>query len=207
MKETLSQKPVSDDPFALDQFAAPPLVQLQAVLLRVFQQYWRTPSYLYSKTALCTSVVRPLFICPCPIIIANTTAGSLCRLLLLGCTHLPSRSPKPTFCNFHVVDSVRQSLPANHAALCNAARTLRVPRTPIQDLLLGSLHHLQPHRRNALEHTRGYYPVLLMVLPYRSIQECSTYRRCRRAWRPDVLVPMEFRHVCWNIHTSRRSRY
>lgn len=56
MKETLSQKPVSDDPFALDQFAAPPLVQLQAVLLRVFQQYWRTPSYLYSKTALCTSV-------------------------------------------------------------------------------------------------------------------------------------------------------
>ncbi|KAK0121069.1 hypothetical protein ONS96_011252 [Cadophora gregata f. sp. sojae] len=56
MKETLSQKPVSEDPHALDQFAAPPSVQLMAVLLRVFQQYWRTPSYLYSKTALCTSV-------------------------------------------------------------------------------------------------------------------------------------------------------
>ncbi|CZT45851.1 probable ABC1 transport protein [Rhynchosporium secalis] len=56
MKETLSQNPVSEDPTALDQFAAPPIVQLKAVVLRVFQQYWRTPSYLYSKTALCTSI-------------------------------------------------------------------------------------------------------------------------------------------------------
>ncbi|KAL8989589.1 MAG: hypothetical protein Q9177_001554 [Variospora cf. flavescens] len=54
MRETLSQQPVavhaSD---ALGAFAAPFGTQLWIVLKRVFQQYWRTPSYLYSKVALC----------------------------------------------------------------------------------------------------------------------------------------------------------
>jgi ATP-binding cassette, subfamily G (WHITE), member 2, PDR len=53
MKETLSQKPVSDDPTALESFAAPFGVQMWTVLQRVFEQWWRTPSYLYSKTILC----------------------------------------------------------------------------------------------------------------------------------------------------------
>jgi ATP-binding cassette subfamily G (WHITE) protein 2 (PDR) len=53
MKEKLSQKTIDEDPTALDQFAAPFGLQMWAVLVRVFQQYWRTPSYLYSKTALC----------------------------------------------------------------------------------------------------------------------------------------------------------
>ncbi|CAG8953551.1 hypothetical protein HYFRA_00010008 [Hymenoscyphus fraxineus] len=55
LKQTLSQKPVEDDPSALDAYAAPFSVQLWAVLTRVFAQYWRTPSYLYSKTLLCVS--------------------------------------------------------------------------------------------------------------------------------------------------------
>ena len=38
------------------EFAAPFAEQLRAVLHRVFQQYWRTPSYIYSKFALCTLV-------------------------------------------------------------------------------------------------------------------------------------------------------
>ncbi|KAL8834803.1 MAG: hypothetical protein Q9170_003599, partial [Blastenia crenularia] len=54
MKENLSQHPVSvTDPDALQPFAAPYGTQLWIVLIRVFQQYWRTPSYLYSKVALC----------------------------------------------------------------------------------------------------------------------------------------------------------
>lgn len=54
MKRTLSQQSVpAIDPNALRPFAAPFITQLQAVLARVFQQYWRTPSYLYSKVALC----------------------------------------------------------------------------------------------------------------------------------------------------------
>jgi hypothetical protein len=43
----------SSDVDALRPFAAPFVTQLSVVLKRVFQQYWRTPSYLYSKVALC----------------------------------------------------------------------------------------------------------------------------------------------------------
>lgn len=42
------------------QFAATTPVQIQQVTKRVFQQLWRTPSYIYSKTALC--VFSALFI-------------------------------------------------------------------------------------------------------------------------------------------------
>jgi ATP-binding cassette, subfamily G (WHITE), member 2, PDR len=52
MKEELSQKPVDEDPTSLDSYAATFAVQMRTVLTRVFQQWWRTPSYLYSKTAL-----------------------------------------------------------------------------------------------------------------------------------------------------------
>lgn len=54
MKTTLSQRPVLiNDSDAFRPFAAPFGSQLLVVLIRVFQQYWRTPSYLYSKVALC----------------------------------------------------------------------------------------------------------------------------------------------------------
>ncbi|SCO92613.1 probable ABC1 transport protein [Fusarium oxysporum] len=44
------------DPGSYREFAAPFRVQLRENLFRVFQQYWRTPVYIYSKTALCTLV-------------------------------------------------------------------------------------------------------------------------------------------------------
>ncbi|KAL2844337.1 ABC-2 type transporter-domain-containing protein [Aspergillus pseudoustus] len=40
------------DPAALAEFAAPFSVQLAQVTKRVFQQYWRTPSYIFSKSIL-----------------------------------------------------------------------------------------------------------------------------------------------------------
>ncbi|KAL8695772.1 MAG: hypothetical protein Q9224_003171 [Gallowayella concinna] len=60
MKRTLSTKPVDKEPTALYEFAERFPVQLLLVLRRVFEQYWRTPSYLYSKTLLC--VASALFI-------------------------------------------------------------------------------------------------------------------------------------------------
>lgn len=44
------------DKTSYNEFAAPFAVQMREVLSRVFQQYWRTPSYIYSKLALCVSV-------------------------------------------------------------------------------------------------------------------------------------------------------
>ncbi|KPM35009.1 Multidrug resistance protein CDR1 [Neonectria ditissima] len=45
-----------DDPSSFDEFAAPFLVQLFNVTRRVFEQYWRTPSYIYSKATLCVLI-------------------------------------------------------------------------------------------------------------------------------------------------------
>ncbi|TGO54860.1 hypothetical protein BCON_0101g00320 [Botryotinia convoluta] len=56
LKTTLSQKQVEHDPTSFNSFAAGFGTQMQVVLVRVFQQYWRTPPYLYSKTALCLCV-------------------------------------------------------------------------------------------------------------------------------------------------------
>lgn len=54
MKEELRElNPEEHDPDALREYAAPFMLQLREALIRVFQQYWRTPSYLYSKVLLC----------------------------------------------------------------------------------------------------------------------------------------------------------
>lgn len=45
-----------EDPGSYREFAAPLWDQLLIVTQRVFQQYWRTPTYIYSKFTLCTSV-------------------------------------------------------------------------------------------------------------------------------------------------------
>ncbi len=55
MRSTLIEKPAENDTQALDEYAAPFGLQLATACVRVFQQYWRTPSYLYSKTFLCVS--------------------------------------------------------------------------------------------------------------------------------------------------------
>ncbi|OWP04280.1 hypothetical protein B2J93_9348 [Marssonina coronariae] len=45
----------SDEKASFQEFAAPLLSQMIEVQKRVFQQYWRTPSYIYSKVVLCTA--------------------------------------------------------------------------------------------------------------------------------------------------------
>ncbi|KAL2128209.1 hypothetical protein VTI74DRAFT_9521 [Chaetomium olivicolor] len=47
---------LTNDPASYREFAAPFWQQLLAVTHRVFQQYWRTPSYIYSKASLCVLV-------------------------------------------------------------------------------------------------------------------------------------------------------
>jgi ATP-binding cassette, subfamily G (WHITE), member 2, PDR len=58
LRQTLSQSPVSlVDPDASRPYAVSLYMQLRWVLRRNFQQYWRTPSYLYPKVALCLGSV------------------------------------------------------------------------------------------------------------------------------------------------------
>ncbi|KAI0548730.1 ABC-2 type transporter-domain-containing protein [Xylaria curta] len=48
--------PPTQDDQSFREHAAPFSVQFKEVTYRVFQQYWRNPTYIYSKTALCTFV-------------------------------------------------------------------------------------------------------------------------------------------------------
>lgn len=62
LKETRPQEtePASNpnDKDSYREFAATAMVQQFEVSHRVFQQYWRTPSYIYSKAALCIFSVK-----------------------------------------------------------------------------------------------------------------------------------------------------
>ena len=61
LKKTLSDKPQEDSgPDAFREFAAPFQVQLWECLARVFAQYFRSPTYIWSKVALC--VLTALYI-------------------------------------------------------------------------------------------------------------------------------------------------
>ncbi|KKY22769.1 putative abc [Phaeomoniella chlamydospora] len=62
MKAELGSRPTdqSKNPADYREFAAPFGLQLWEVFKRVNAQYWRTPSYIYSKTALC--LITALFI-------------------------------------------------------------------------------------------------------------------------------------------------
>jgi hypothetical protein len=50
-----------EDAGSYREFAASFPQQFREVSLRVFQQYWRTPSYIYSKITLCVLVVGSIF--------------------------------------------------------------------------------------------------------------------------------------------------
>ena len=59
IKAERSQLAKSDDPTQAggrNEFAASTITQFRIVLIRVFQQYWRTPSYIWSKFSLATAV-------------------------------------------------------------------------------------------------------------------------------------------------------
>ncbi|KAI0469153.1 ABC-2 type transporter-domain-containing protein [Xylaria cf. heliscus] len=48
--------PPTEDDQSFREHAAPFMTQFKEVTYRVFQQYWRNPTYIYSKAALCTFV-------------------------------------------------------------------------------------------------------------------------------------------------------
>ncbi|KAG7286404.1 ZEB2-regulated ABC transporter 1 [Staphylotrichum longicolle] len=55
-RDVKESNPITDDPGSYREFAASFWQQLFEVTHRVFQQYWRTPSYIYSKASLCVLV-------------------------------------------------------------------------------------------------------------------------------------------------------
>lgn len=62
MKTTLSQKPAAPQVTGYEEFAMPLFSQFLICLQRMFQQYWRTPQYIYSKAILCIIPVSSLLL-------------------------------------------------------------------------------------------------------------------------------------------------
>lgn len=60
MKEELLQRPQAPRTAGYGEFAMPLWTQFLICLQRMFQQYWRCPSYIYAKAAMC--IIPPLFI-------------------------------------------------------------------------------------------------------------------------------------------------
>ncbi|KAI9935030.1 hypothetical protein ASPWEDRAFT_117761 [Aspergillus wentii DTO 134E9] len=60
MKAELSQRPQAPRAAGYGEFAMPLWAQFLVCIQRMFQQYWRSPSYIYSKAAMC--ILPPLFI-------------------------------------------------------------------------------------------------------------------------------------------------
>jgi len=60
IKQEMSSNTSSDSSGSHAEFAMPFTSQLREVTVRVFQQYWRTPGYIYSKLLL--GVASALFI-------------------------------------------------------------------------------------------------------------------------------------------------
>ena len=87
--------------------------QLERTTLRLFSHYWRTPSYIYSKTLLCTFTVSRR--CTTRKTTALTwTLGSLYRILILEVRKLHSRPSKPDLRGLSSVDSLHQPRSADH---------------------------------------------------------------------------------------------
>jgi ABC-type multidrug transport system ATPase subunit len=105
LRELVNQpSPVSDlsDQASYSEFAAPFVQQLFLVSLRVFQQYWRNPSYIWSKALLTIGCVR---------LPGRVVTGLYTNTLMAVNTYwiLPfqgrghaARSPKPAFWRFYL---------------------------------------------------------------------------------------------------------
>lgn len=81
MKSELSQKPPTPQVTGYGEFAMPLFAQFLICLERMFQQYWRTPQYLYSKATLCVIPVSDLSFLFSPGVLLLTYFDSRCSLV------------------------------------------------------------------------------------------------------------------------------
>jgi len=131
-----------DDPDALRPFAASFGTQLRTVLVRVFQQYWRTPSYLYPKVALCLFSVSPSQP-KTDFDSADHYPGNVHRLFLLEDAQFPPGTAKSAICRLHAPHNLLQFLLTDSAKFCHATGPLRSQRTSVQDLFLDGVYPVE----------------------------------------------------------------
>jgi ABC-type multidrug transport system ATPase subunit len=97
------------------EFAAPFKVQLYEVTKRVFQQYWRTPSYIYSKAAICVLAVSSAIATNA--IETNTNEGGSHWILVPQRQELDARPPESNLRSICAFQHVWTDGSTDHAEL------------------------------------------------------------------------------------------
>ena len=156
-------------------FAASFMDQLRAVAMRCAQQYWRTPSYIYSKAILTIG---------CSLLIGFSFFGSENTMMglqnqMFG-VFIFLFVVRKTFTVYAVhplttIPGHSTNLP-NHANVDLTANPLRSPRAAIKNLRLASLRPLQHLHRASLERLHGHLLLPSMVLPRWSIPQCRSHK-------------------------------
>jgi hypothetical protein len=143
MEHDLSKLPV-DEHKHLTTFATPFWYQTYLVTLRCFEQYWRTPSYLYSKCALCILPVSLSLLLVVQVTIADilSTLDTLHRFFIFQSRKHDPGSPKPDVRCLHANDHLRQPGPANHAPVLYTACSVRNSRATVEIPFLAIIYCL-----------------------------------------------------------------
>jgi energy-coupling factor transporter ATP-binding protein EcfA2 len=110
-------------------YAASLSQQFLACTQRVAQQYWRTPTYIYSKLSLCfITVSQPLTSTDIHKYLLISVSESLHRPLLPELPAVPPRAPEPTLLDLHAPRNLRIPNLPNHARLRHPTHTVRRTR-------------------------------------------------------------------------------
>jgi len=142
-----------DNSKAATEFAASFVCQMTQVLKRLFQQYWRSPSYIYSKALLSVgsvsnATVVDLFQSHSAKI---SSLGFLHRILLLPSGKNTDGHPKPAVWCLPAPRHLWHRDRAARARVCDAEDAVRSSRTPFQDLQLASVFVFMLDHRGGLE--------------------------------------------------------
>ena len=138
MKEELSKKPVPPQTNEYGEFAMPLWSQFLICLQRMFQQYWRSPAYIYSKAITCTipvSLLSP--------VVGNALTVFIASVHRLHILERGYQSPGPAESNvrhFHATYYLPQPRPTDDALFRHSACSLRSAGASFKGILVESLH-------------------------------------------------------------------
>lgn len=118
MKGELSNNPAPLRAAGFGEFAMPIWYQFLVCTQRTFQQYWRSPSYLYAKVLTCTIPVRYL---PSTYLIILTCIATVPRIYVLAHAHQSSGAAESNVRNLHASRHLPRSGPADDAILRHTA--------------------------------------------------------------------------------------
>lgn len=214
------------DKTAFKEFAAPMTQQIYQVMKRVFEQYWRTPSYIYSKLALVTGA--GLFI-GFSFYDAGTSQQALQNqmfsvFMLLTIFGQLTQQIMPQFVTQRSLYEARERPSKTYSwkAFMLSVIVVELPWNLLAGMIIffcwyypiGKLYLPSIHPSPALMTPPWLTVQSTMLIPViRFLQKCHTYGHSARTRRPDVPPHRSFPPLRFNLcphddrrHSRRRNR-